>query len=103
MKDASFRIIVTVTDERQGLTILLNGGAVTADPVETPYGVRKDFALSTAESLTSPTIELTTTDEAGKVNFSKDGKTIMIYEAAPRVRPIRSMRRSPRQATTRGL
>ena len=80
MKDASFRIIVTVTDERQGLTILLNGGAVTADPVETPYGVRKDFALSTAESLTSPTIELTTTDEAGKVNFSKDGKTIMIYE-----------------------
>ena len=80
MKDASFRIIVTVTDERQELTILLDGGAVTADPVETPYGARKDFALSTAESLTSPTIELTATDDAGKVHFSSDGKTIMIYE-----------------------
>lgn len=41
MKDASFRIIVTVTDERQELTILLDGGAVTADPVETPYGARE--------------------------------------------------------------
>ncbi|WP_308753013.1 hypothetical protein [uncultured Anaerotruncus sp.] len=80
MKDASFQIIVTVTDERQELTILLDGVAVGAEPVETPYGNRKDFALSTAESLTNPTIELTTDDETGKVNFSSDSKTIAIYE-----------------------
>ena len=42
MKDASFRIIVTVTDERQELTILLDGGAVTAEGLRAVAGGKPD-------------------------------------------------------------